>query len=134
MSLINHSGNNMFDRFLGALIGLVVGDALGTTLEFKERGSFPAVTDIIGGGPFNLKAGQWTDDTSMALCLAESLIEDEFSLQSQLKKYLNWFNNGYLSSTGKCFDIGNNTLQSLRHYESTESYRQKENMQPEMVV
>jgi ADP-ribosylglycohydrolase len=61
------------DRYRGALLGLAVGDALGTTLEFKRPGTFQPVTDMVGGGPFGLKPGQWTDDTSMALCLAESL-------------------------------------------------------------
>ena len=63
------------DRFRGCLLGLAVGDAVGTTVEFRPRGSFPPVTDMIGGGPFRLKPGEWTDDTSMALCLATSLIE-----------------------------------------------------------
>ena len=63
------------DRYRGALLGLAIGDALGTTLEFKAPGTFVPITDIIGGGPFNLKPGEWTDDTSMALCLAESLVE-----------------------------------------------------------
>jgi ADP-ribosylglycohydrolase len=57
------------------MLGLAVGDALGTTLEFKAPGTFKPITDMIGGGPFGLEPGQWTDDTSMALCLAESLIE-----------------------------------------------------------
>lgn len=64
-------------RFGGALIGLAVGDALGGSVEFKQRGSFPAVREMLGGGPHNLKPGEWTDDTSMALCLAESLIEKQ---------------------------------------------------------
>jgi ADP-ribosyl-[dinitrogen reductase] hydrolase len=63
------------DRYRGALLGLAVGDALGTTLEFKALGTFKPITDMTGGGPFGLQAGQWTDDTAMALCLAESLIE-----------------------------------------------------------
>ena len=63
------------DRFLGCLLGLAAGDALGTTLEFKPPGTFEPITDMVGRGPFRLAAGQWTDDTSMALCLAESLIE-----------------------------------------------------------
>ena len=62
------------DRYEGALLGLACGDAVGTTVEFLARGSFTPLTDMVGGGPFSLKAGQWTDDTSMALCLAESLV------------------------------------------------------------
>ena len=64
-------------RYRGSLLGLAVGDALGTTLEFKSPGTFLPITDMVGGGPFNLEPGEWTDDTSMALCLAESLIEKE---------------------------------------------------------
>src|SRR5262245_18003938 len=96
------------DYFRGSLLGLAVGDAVGTTVEFKSRGSFPPVTDIVGGGPFGLKAGQWTDDTSMALCLATSLIEKKgFDPNDQMDRYRRWYKEGYLSSTGKCFDIGN---------------------------
>ena len=65
----------MRDRYVGSLIGLAAGDALGTTLEFKAPGSFRPIDDMIGGGPFKLTPGQWTDDTSMALCLTESLLE-----------------------------------------------------------
>ena len=64
-------------RYRGSLLGLAVGDALGTTLEFKSPGTFTHITNMVGGGPFNLEPGEWTDDTSMALCLAESLIEKE---------------------------------------------------------
>src|ERR1700741_1492449 len=53
------------DRYHGALLGLAVGDALGTTLEFKAPGTFKPITDMIGGGPFGLEPGQWTDDTSL---------------------------------------------------------------------
>ena len=62
------------DRALGAFLGLAVGDALGTTLEFKRRDTYEHLTEMVGGGPFRLAPGQWTDDTSMALCLAESLL------------------------------------------------------------
>lgn len=45
-------------RYLGSLLGLAVGDALGTTVEFMPPGTFPSLTDIVGGGPFDLKKGQ----------------------------------------------------------------------------
>lgn len=100
----------------GALLGLAVGDAVGTTVEFKNPGTFALVTDMKGGGPFNLKSGQWTDDTSLALCLAESLIEDGYSPKSQIEKYIKWQEMGYLSSNGKCFDIGLATRNALNDY------------------
>jgi ADP-ribosylglycohydrolase len=112
--------NNELDKCKGALLGLAIGDALGTTLEFKRPGTFDPITDMVGGGVFNLQAGKWTDDTSMALCLADSLIEKEgFDAFDQLGKYVKWMNEGYNSSTGTCFDIGNATRQALYLYEST---------------
>jgi ADP-ribosyl-[dinitrogen reductase] hydrolase len=72
---------------------------------------------MVGGGPFDLKPGQWTDDTSMALCLATSLIETGgFNATDQMERYCNWQKQGYLSSTGECFDIGNTVSQALSQY------------------
>ena len=106
------------DRYRGALIGLAVGDALGTTLEFEMPGSFDPITGMVGGGPFDLEAGQWTDDTSMALCLAESLVDRQaFDAEDQMRRYLRWYREGYLSSTGTCFDIGGTVGAALRDFE-----------------
>lgn len=108
------------ERFRGCLLGLAVGDALGTTLEFRSPGSFSPLDDILGGGPFNLAPGQWTDDTSMALCLAESLIECQgMDLSDQLVRYVRWYRQGHLSSTGKFFDIGNTIREALLKFERT---------------
>lgn len=105
------------DRFEGALLGLACGDAVGTTLEFQPRGSFAPLTDMVGGGPFSLKAGQWTDDTSMALCLAESLITKQAcDPQDQMARYANWYQWGYWSSTGHCFDIGMATRAAIQEF------------------
>ena len=110
----------MIDKFRGALLGLACGDALGAPVEFKKRGTFSAVTDMQSGGVFNLKAGQWTDDTSMALCLATSLIECQgFDAYDQMQRYCKWKNEGYLSSTGKCFDIGIATSLALSSFKKT---------------
>ena len=108
----------MQDKYRGALLGLAVGDALGTTLEFCRPGTFTPITDMVGGGPFSLQPGQWTDDTSMALCLAESLIEcGDFDPVDQARRYLSWYLHGHLSSTGRCFDIGNTTRQALEYFQ-----------------
>lgn len=108
------------DRFHGALVGLAVGDALGTTLEFKRPGSFRPIRDMVGGGPFSLQPGQWTDDTSMALCLADSLISRGlFDPLDQMQRYLRWWREGYRSSKGFCFDIGGTVRQSLATFEAT---------------
>ncbi|WP_035609611.1 ADP-ribosylglycohydrolase family protein [Haloferula sp. BvORR071] len=108
------SDTGALDRALGCLAGLAVGDALGTTLEFRSPGSFEPINDMVGGGPFHLKAGQWTDDTSMALCLAESLLECRgFDLRDQADQYVRWWQEGHMSATGNCFDIGNTVSGAL---------------------
>ena len=102
----------------GALLGLAAGDAVGTTLEFTQPGSFAPIDDMVGGGPFGLQPGQWTDDTSMALCLATSLVEKQgFDAVDQMARYVRWYRDGYLSSTGHCFDIGNTTRAALHRFE-----------------
>lgn len=111
---------SLAERYRGALLGLACGDAVGTTVEFKPRGTFQPMTDMVGGGPFHLKPGQWTDDTSMALCLAESLLnKNGFNAADQMGRYLNWWQWGYLSSTGECFDIGMTVSQALMRYQIT---------------
>jgi ADP-ribosyl-[dinitrogen reductase] hydrolase len=108
------------DRFRGCLLGLACGDAVGTTVEFKPRGSFRPVTDMIGGGPFGLRPGEWTDDTSMALCLATSLVETGgFDPADQMERYCRWMTEGYLSSNGTCFDIGGTVSSALREFKRT---------------
>ncbi|MGR5528517.1 ADP-ribosylglycohydrolase family protein [Vibrio alfacsensis] len=107
-------------RAAGALLGLAVGDALGTTLEFKPKDSYTPLTDMVGGGPFGLKAGQWTDDTSMMLCLADSLIEKGcVDLDDQIQRYVRWYRHGENSCTGSCFDIGMTVRTALVSYEKT---------------
>ena len=105
------------DRFRGCLLGLATGDAVGTALEFRPRGSFEPLTDMQGGGPFGLLPGQWTDDTSMALCMATSLVErGGFDARDQMARYCRWADHGYLSSTGACFDIGKTVAAALRRF------------------
>lgn len=109
---MNHS-----DRYRGCLLGLACGDAVGTTVEFMPRNTFPPVTDMVGGGPFGLAPGEWTDDTSMALCLATSLVHRSgFDAVDQMNRYCNWRSVGYLSSNGRCFDIGITVATALDRY------------------
>jgi ADP-ribosylglycohydrolase len=106
------------DRARGALLGLAAGDAVGTTVEFRSRGSFAPLTDMVGGGPFGLAPGQWTDDTAMALCLAESLLDRRgHDPADQMRRYVRWYREGYLSATGTCFDIGVTTRNQLARFE-----------------
>jgi ADP-ribosylglycohydrolase len=110
----------MRGRYRGCLLGLATGDAVGTTLEFRPPRSFEPINDMVGGGPFGLEPGQWTDDTSMALCLAESLIECRgFDPADQMRRYIRWWRHGHLSSTGMCVDIGNTVRAALAEFERT---------------
>lgn len=110
------------DRYRGALLGLAAGDALGTTLEFRPQGAFSPIEDMVGGGPFHLEPGQWTDDTSMALCLAASLVETGgFDPEDQVERYLRWLREGYMSSTGARFDVGNTVRAALAKYETSKN-------------
>ncbi|MES2663768.1 MAG: ADP-ribosylglycohydrolase family protein [Pseudomonadota bacterium] len=107
----------LVSRFRGTLLGLATGDALGTTYEFSEKGSYVASENIVGGGPFNLEPGEWTDDTSMMYCLAFSLInKNGFDPKNQMDLYLSWRENGTFSSNGYCFDIGNTISQALTDF------------------
>lgn len=108
------------ERFRGCLLGLACGDALGAPIEFLLPDHFHPVTDFRPGGAFNVQAGQWTDDTSMALCLADSLIRCKgFDPLDQMQRYMRWYQEGYLSSAGSCFDIGSTTRLSLELFAKT---------------
>jgi ADP-ribosyl-[dinitrogen reductase] hydrolase len=107
---------NLQDRCIGAFVGLAVGDALGTTNEFLHPDNVEPIQTIVGGGPFKLQAGEWTDDTAMALCLSDSLIKKGFNLHDQLDHYIKWYHDGENSCTGDCFDIGYTTADALDEY------------------
>ena len=108
------------DRYRGSLIGLAAGDAVGTAVEFAAPGTFRPVDDMVGGGPFGLHPGEWTDDTSMALCLAESLVERRrFDPIDQLERYVRWYRHGHMSSNGACFDIGITVRGALERFVAT---------------
>ncbi|KAL8835704.1 MAG: hypothetical protein Q9170_003206 [Blastenia crenularia] len=102
-------------RIRGSLYGVAVCDALGGPVEFCARGTFIPVTGMRYNPNFDLPPGGWTDDTSMTLCLAQSLIDSngKFAPEDQVQKYIKWYEEGYMSSVGRCFDIGNATRIAL---------------------
>ncbi|GEN61146.1 ADP-ribosylglycohydrolase family protein [Acetobacter nitrogenifigens] len=108
------------DRAIGAFVGLAIGDALGTTVEFQPRGSFAPVTGMRGGGVFGLNPGEWTDDTSMALALADAVLEnpDLTDPAGVMNRWLRWYIYGDYSHNGRCFDIGLQTSGVLRNWET----------------
>ncbi|CAF1371036.1 unnamed protein product, partial [Rotaria sordida] len=110
----------VLNRVKGSMFGMALGDALGAHVEFRPRQYLVEhpVQDLQEGGTWGLKKGQFTDDTSMGLCLANSLIaRRDFVPYDQLLRYKWWFRHGYMSSTGQCFDIDSATSQSLREFE-----------------
>ncbi|RHZ43053.1 ADP-ribosylglycohydrolase family protein [Aspergillus thermomutatus] len=120
----------MQSRIKGSIFGVAVVDALGGPVEFQPRGSFPPVTHFMHNDNFNVPPGTWTDDTSMTLCLAQSIIASRgnFVPQAAICNYIKWYENGYLSATDECFDIGAGTRQALmiwkRYFEKTPHIRE----------
>lgn len=108
------------ERARGAFVGLAIGDALGAPVEFKERGAFPEVREMLAGGYFKLPAGAWTDDTAMALCLADSLLYDgDLDTKDLLDRFLGWIYENQNTSTGQCIGVGQNTFSVLGNYRRT---------------
>ena len=105
------------NRLEGCLLGLACGDAVGATVEFHPRDRFEPLTDMVGGGKFRLRAGEWTDDTSMALCLAESLLHcDGFDPRDQMERYWAWADTGHWSCRPHAFGMGKTIAGALRRY------------------
>ena len=112
------SPDQALDRAQGALLGLAIGDAVGTTLEFQRRDQ-GHVSDMVGGGPFRLAPGEWTDDTSMALCLADTYAsQGKFDFATFADALVRWYRHGENSVNGRCFDIGNVTRRALEGWEA----------------
>jgi len=112
----------MNDKQRGCMYGLAIGDALGAPVEFYQVGSFEPVVNYRAGGAFSLQAGEWTDDTSMALALADSIAHG-WDTTDQLKRYIDWFHNGTYSVNGNCFDIGTTTRYALTQFELTQQIK-----------
>ena len=108
------------DRGVGALLGLAVGNAVGTTLEFRDRDSTPRLVDFAGGGPFDLQPGCWTDDTAMALALADSLLATgRLDCQDLMDRFEAWWQHGQYPCTGRCFGVGDTTRRALERCRRT---------------
>lgn len=118
MTLSQKPRTTALDRKRDALIGLAVGDALGAAVEFMPPGSFAPVTGYRGGGPHGLRPGEWTDDTSMALALADSIAAVGWDLNDQARRYVDWWRDGKYSVNGRCFDIGITTRAALHRFRS----------------
>ncbi|MDA1015295.1 MAG: ADP-ribosylglycohydrolase family protein [Planctomycetota bacterium] len=109
--------NPFQDKQRGCLLGLAIGDALGAAVEFQQPGTFAPVTGYRGGGPHGLNPGEWTDDTSMALALADSIAHAGWDLNDQAGRYVSWWQQGEYSVNGRCFDIGITTRSALARFQ-----------------
>ncbi len=119
MGIFENDGGLHYGQGAGMLLGLAVGDALGAYLEFEEaREPENYLREYQAGGPHNLPAGCWTDDTSMALAMADALDlrNGQFDGDLIMRNWIAWYDNGAFSSTGECFDIGNTCATALNNY------------------
>ena len=112
--------DDVTDRARGALLGLAVGDALGAPVEFCQRGRFEPLTGLRSGGKFQMRLGEWTDDTAMALCLADSLLASEgFDPLDQMERYWLWGNEGYNSTRDRAFGVGKTVAKAMAGFLKT---------------
>ncbi len=108
------------NRLMGCFMGLVVGDALGGPVEFALRDTFSTVTGMSAGGKHRLTAGQWTDDTSMACCLADSLIRCQgYDPLDVMQTWQRWWREGYWSSKPRAFGVGQTIFMALARFGKT---------------
>jgi ADP-ribosylglycohydrolase len=103
------------ERVEGALFGLAAGDALGVPVEFEGRALRDAdpVLGMRGGGTWRVEPGTWSDDTSLALCLAESIAERGFDPEDAGRRFLSWLERGLWAARGEAFDVGGATHRAL---------------------
>ena len=99
---------------VSAFIGLAVGDALGVPVEFEDREYLKShpVKSMKEGGTHGQKAGTFSDDTSLAFCLAENLIHG-YSVDGIAENFVKWYDDGFWSARGEVFDIGIATREAL---------------------
>ena len=102
------------DRLRGMLWGLIVGDCLGSPVQFMEMDSFPEVTEMIPCGHFNTPAGYWTDDGAMALCIMESAVRcQKYDIEDIADNFIRWYDDGFCSSLDYSFDVGAATVMGI---------------------
>lgn len=112
------------DKAKGMLVGLAVGDALGAPLEFHEaREPDTYIKEYCAGGVHSMKKGEWTDDTAMALAMAQAFIDNkgEFNAHDIMHNWASWYNRGEFIPRGVCFDIGSITQKAIKKYDAINS-------------
>lgn len=112
----------MKSKYLGGLMGFVIGDAFGVPVEFMSRRQLlkNPVTKMIGNGTYNLPAGTWSDDTSMMIATIDSInSKQDIDLNDIALKFAAWKNHATYTAIGEVFDIGNTCSKAINNYEET---------------
>lgn len=118
LTTIYEDGEIMVNAILNSIMGSCVADALGVPVEFESRETLKEnpVAYMRSYGTHNQKAGTWSDDTSMSLCLIDSL-STGLDYNDIMTKFMKWFNNGEYTAHGDVFDVGSATTEGLRRFE-----------------
>jgi ADP-ribosylglycohydrolase len=124
-------GTKLKDKLLGGILGLAVADAVGVPVEFQSRESLRRnpVTDMRGHGTYNQPIGTWSDDTSLTLCLLDSLAKNGFNIRWDIdsnfpqpdyadimQRFISWVDKGEYTAHGNVFDVGISTQKSLQRF------------------
>jgi len=106
------------DKILGGILGLAVADAIGVPVEFNSRESLRRnpVTDMRGYGTYNQPPGTWSDDTSLTLCLLDSLTNKKIDYADMMQRFLSWMDKGEYTAHGDVFDVGIATRRALQRF------------------
>lgn len=104
-------------KIYDAVMGLVVGDALGVPAEFKARDTFH-VDDMIGYGTYNQPPGTWSDDSSLTLATMESIVrKGEIDPADIIRNFSRWLNYAEFTPYGEVFDVGSTTEAAIRRFQ-----------------
>ena len=111
------------DRCKGALFGTIVGDALFQPIEFSQKLNHRWIDRMTEGKVWGLPAGYYTDDSSMMLCIMDGFLRDteHFKVSNIADAFLEWYEYGLWSPTGRCFDIGTSCSSGLHEYKRSGS-------------
>ena len=106
------------EKIKAVTLGHAVADAIGVPVEFKKRdelGRYP-VTDMMGGGTYGMPEGCWSDDTSMALCMLDSLSFGCVDYDDVMERFVRWMHDGEYTPTGVTFDIGGTCREAISNF------------------
>jgi ADP-ribosylglycohydrolase len=102
------------DRYRGMLLGLALGDAVAAPVQHRRPGTFTRIGDLLGGGPYEVPRGAWTDDAAVPLIIAQSLVAGAgFDRADVDRRLIAWQAEGVGSATGQCLGISATLARAL---------------------